>query len=189
MPIPAFTAEGVLPPHTGNPTNPDEVSPFPCLVSEVCDRFATSAERCRILLGWLELRVLLRQAGFAGAFQWLDGSFLEDIETYAGRPPRDMDLLTFFWPPRPDFTSQVAAAFPVLTNHAAVKATYHMDHYPINLSLHPVRTVDLVAYWTGLFSHRRDGVWKGMVRVELGDQADDDAARLIVDARLASFPP
>lgn len=189
MPIPAFSTEGVLPPHTGNPANPADVSPFRCDAVDVCSRFATSAERCRILFGWLELRRLLREAGFTEAFQWLDGSFLEDVETREGRPPRDQDVLTFFWPPHAEFTARVAASFPVLTDHAAVKATFLVDHYPINLALHPVQTVDLVAYWTGLFSHRRDGVWKGMARVELGGDTEDGAALPILKARQLSFQP
>ncbi|MDA1231040.1 MAG: hypothetical protein O2856_09720 [Planctomycetota bacterium] len=30
-------------------------------------------------------------------FQWLDGSFLEDIELGDGRPPRDLDVVTVYW--------------------------------------------------------------------------------------------
>jgi hypothetical protein len=34
----------------------------------------------------------------------------------------------------------------------------------------------MTRYWIGLFSHRRDGIWKGMLRMELNTAADDIAA-------------
>jgi len=177
MPLPSFDANGVLPPTTGNPTDPNNLSPYPATPLEFGQRFGFTSERRRILSGWLELRVLLRHTGFTGAFQWVDGSFLEDIEQTEQRAPRDLDVITFFWPPTADFGATVAANHPILVNPAQTKIQFGTDHYFVNLAAHPTRTVDMTAYWCGLFSHRRDGVWKGLLRIELGTQGDDDALR------------
>ncbi|MHB1424191.1 MAG: hypothetical protein ACYC3I_13530 [Gemmataceae bacterium] len=37
--------------------------------------------------------------------------------------------------------------------------------------------------WYGLFSHRRDRVWKGMLSVELADLSDETAVRLVLESR------
>ena len=38
--------------------------------------------------------------------------------------------------------------------------------------------VEHTRYWCGLFSHRKDdGVWKGILKVDLNTIADDDAAK------------
>ena len=79
MPIPAFDSNSVIPPHVGDPRNPAELSPYPCSTIELCEQFGTTAPRKQILEGLLRFRAVLVEAGFTG-FQWLDGSFLEDIE-------------------------------------------------------------------------------------------------------------
>ncbi len=103
MPIPAFDANSVLPPHLGDPRLPHELSPYPCSCTELCDRFGTSAERITILQGFIRLRAELRKHGMAQAFQWVDGSFLEDVEVTEARPPGDIDVVTFYWSPDPEF--------------------------------------------------------------------------------------
>ncbi len=130
MPIPGFDANSVLPPHLGDPRLLHELSPYPCTCTELCDRFATSTDRVAILAGFIRLRAELRQHGMTQAFQWIDGSFLEDVEATEGRPPRDIDVVTFYWSPDPNFTKNLVAAFPDLMNRAAIKANFHTDHFP-----------------------------------------------------------
>jgi len=175
MPIPTFNLDGVLPPHSGNPTSAANVSPYQATPLEVGPALGTSPERRAVLIGWLALRRLLRQAGFLQAVQSVDGSFVEDIEAAESRPPADVDVVTFFWPPDPAFTARVATAHPEFVDHARIKRDYRCDHYFVNLGINPLATVDAAAFWCGLFSHRRDGVWKGLLRVDLGAQSDDDA--------------
>lgn len=50
-------------------------------------RFATSAERIEILLVLIAYRTELRSLGFLDGFQWIDGSFVEQIEITRNRPP------------------------------------------------------------------------------------------------------
>ena len=184
MPIPVFDGIlNVLPPHLGDPTVPGDLSPYPCTAAELCDRFATSPERKTILDGFLRLREELFCLGIQG-FQWLDGSFLEDIETQECRDPEDIDVVTFVAQPG-DLTSLQSALTPrpQLWDRDMAKATFRVDHFVIPLCSAPEAVVENTRYWYGLFSHRRDCTWKGMLRVELKAKADDDSARLVLRSK------
>ncbi|MDQ3035099.1 MAG: hypothetical protein M3Y87_22020 [Myxococcota bacterium] len=129
----------------------------------------------------IELRTFLRvDLGLSEAVQWIDGSFVEDVEHSEGRAPRDVDVLTIAaFPP----ISSLTAVQRALLDPREAKRRFRCDAYPLSLSA--VRTtgvlIERVTYWHGLFSHRRDGVWKGIVA--LGLDGDDDARAL---ARLES---
>lgn len=95
--IPAWSSAGVLPPiRPSAPGHSADRSPYVVDLAMVMDRFATSAARMTILDGLLRFRANLHAAGVVSGFQWLDGSFLEDIETLENRAPKDMDVVTFF---------------------------------------------------------------------------------------------
>jgi hypothetical protein len=182
MPIPPFDAiTGVLPPHLGDPRIPTDLAPYPCTILEFCNRFGTSPERRRILEGYLELRQDLNTLGIEG-YQWLNGSFLEDVEGHSGRPPGDIDVITFVAEtiPSADLAARLMpTGFPWFDN-AATKARYGTDHFFVPLSANPRRLVYNARYWYGLFSHQRGGVWKGMLEVEFQNLADDTAARAVL---------
>src|SRR5262249_32866024 len=80
--------------------------------------------------------------------------------------------------------SPVHALATVLSNRAATRTTYHVDHLFVGLDWAPRLIVDWSRYWCGLFSHRRaDDVWKGMVCVELYTPTDDaNAAGILANA-------
>jgi hypothetical protein len=180
MPIPAFDGIlNVLPPHLGVGGAINSLSPYACTALELCQRFATTAARKQILEGFLDLRAALFALGIQG-FQWLDGSFVEDIEAQEGRDPNDMDVVTFVANPAAPaaLLTTVLAGNPSLWNRLHVKATFHIDHFWMPLGSHPFRIVDQTRYWYGLFPHRRDRIWKGMLVVELMTLADDPAARV-----------
>lgn len=124
----------------------------------------------------MKLRRELMDLGVQG-FHWLDGSFLEAIETQESRDPRDMDVVTFVSQPddRRNLTATLASR-PDLLDRAAVKHAFSVDHFLVPLSSSPQVLVDLARYWYGLFSHRRDRTWKGMLRIDLLNNADDDRA-------------
>lgn len=177
MVIPNFDSNLVLPPHLGNPTQPHQLSPYPCTALELCQRFGTTSERRQLLEGFLKFRTLLSAVGFATGFQWLDGSFLEDVETREDRAPQDLDVVTFYMPPDQKFNQQVAQSYPDIWNLHEIKAKYHLDHYWVDIAYNPMLTVEQTRYWIGLFSHRRDGIWKGMLRIELNTSTEDDTAK------------
>jgi hypothetical protein len=184
MPIPDFDKNQVLPPHLGDPRYPNQLSPYPTTTEEVCVKFATTDERREILRGWLAFRQRLTALGVHAGFQWLDGSFLENIELSERRAPKDLDLVTFYVTPagtNPNaFLVLVTSAFPEFVDRDAAKRTFHLDHFPVTLTADPAAVVENTRYWTGLFSHRRDGVWKGMLRVELNTPTVDNAAAAIL---------
>ena len=83
--IPAWTAEGVLPPlDEANPLSPSR-APYPVSLADLVARFATSPQRCEVLAGFMAYRAALHANGYLAGFQWLDGSFMEDVETIQGR--------------------------------------------------------------------------------------------------------
>lgn len=57
--------------------------------------FATSLERVAILRGLLSYRRELRLIGVVDGWQWMDGSFVENVEALRNRAPADMILSRF----------------------------------------------------------------------------------------------
>ncbi len=184
-PIPNFDHNGVVPPHRGDPRIAADLSPYPCTSRDLCERFATSPERAAILTGFLDFRERLESLGFRTGYQWLDGSFLEDIESREKRPPRDLDVVTVYW--GMDATTQTAiqTGFQEFFDPRASKANFRLDHYPFQIDFRPEVTLENTRYWMQLFNHNRDGVWKGMLKIDLGTPVEDGEARRI----LAGFSP
>ncbi len=174
--IPDFDHNLVLPPHLGDPRRSDQLSPYPCTTLALCERFATSSKRKEILIGFLAFRERIHDEGVVNGFQWIDGSFTEDIETQEGRPPGDIDVVTFYWGYDNAFQQRLVVAFPEFADFRLSKAVFHVDHYPMDAAFHPALTVDQARCWAMLFSHNRQGVWKGMLRVELNTPAEDKMA-------------
>jgi hypothetical protein len=94
--IPKFDHNNVIPPHLGNPSKREDLSPYRCTTLELCQTFGTTKERVLILKGLLEFRDRMTAFGIVQGFQWLDGSFTENIEKSEKRAPNDLDLVTFF---------------------------------------------------------------------------------------------
>lgn len=176
-PIPVFDHNLVLPPHLGDPVNPGHLSPYPCTAVDLCQRFGTTSERRAILAKFLDFRERLRGAGMTTGFQWLDGSFLEDVETKENRPPKDLDVVTVYWGYDLPFQVRLRATFPEVANPTLSKTNYSLDHYPFDAGYSPKLTLEQTRYWILLFSHNRLGVWKGMLKIELNTPAEDAAAR------------
>jgi hypothetical protein len=177
--IPAWTAEGVLPPvHALNPMASAR-SPYPVSLTDFVLRFGTSAARRAILAGYLQYREALHAAGIVSGFQWLDGSFIEDIEDLESRAPNDVDVVTFFRLPVGLTQRELWASAPALFTHAAVKRTYHVDAYLEHLGTRAERLVLQSAYWYSVWSHRRGGHWKGFVAIDLAPADDLAAATLL----------
>lgn len=177
-PIPDFDYNLVLPPHLGDPVNPGQLSPYPCNTVDLCQRLGTTTDR-RVILGkFLDFRDRLRAEGLTNGFQWLDGSFLENIEVRESRSPRDIDVVTVYWGYGIPFQQQLLVNFPEVANPVLSKANYLVDHYPFDAGFDPMATLEWTRYWILLFSHNRLGVWKGMLKIDLNTPAEDAAARL-----------
>lgn len=176
-PIPDFDHNLVLPPHLGDPVNSGQLSPYPCTTLDLCERFGMTAERREILCKFLDFRERLRGEGLTTGFQWLDGSFLEDVETRESRPPKDLDVVTVYWGYDRAFQTGLIARFREFSSPRLSKAAYSLDHYNFDASFDPAVTLEQTRYWILLFSHNRQGVWKGMLRIELNTPNEDALAR------------
>lgn len=182
--IPPFTVSGVLPPWVGNPCLAANMSPYQTSLTEIANMLCSTAERRTIFRGLLQYRQVLAGIGLTSGFQWFSGSFLEDIETLENRPPRDVDVVTFFQRPAQHAMDPQWRAFVDANRNlwapAQTKIAYHCDAQYVDLSFHATYIVDRTRFWFGLFSHRRNGIWKGLLQVPLGISQDDvDASQLM----------
>lgn len=174
--IPNWNAQGVLPPN--DPLNPTsaERSPYIVSLTDFVLHFGTTTKRQAILIGLLDFRATLHAAGLANGFQWVDGSFLEDIEKTESRAPSDMDVVTFFHLPLGQSQKSFASVHPRLFDHADTKNRFHVDAYFVPLDDNPPAClVQRSAYWYSVWSHRRNGLWKGYLQIDLA-QTDDATA-------------
>lgn len=175
--IPAFSAAGVLPPFVGDAATPKPRSPYAVSISDVVQRFSTSAKRCEILRGWLSYRAGLHALGFLDGFQWVDGSFCEQLAT---REPNDVDLVTFYVKPTGVDLAALVASQPELFSPRLAKPRYLCDVYFVELHGGGHADPALVTYWYSLFSHRRaDLTWKGILQVPLAPTHDTHALDIL----------
>ncbi|KAF2512823.1 hypothetical protein EYY60_06865 [Flavobacterium zhairuonense] len=172
--IPKFDHNFVIPPHLGNPTSKEHLSPYCCTTLELCQTFVTSQNRIEILKGLLSFRKKMNDFGITQGFQWLDGSFTEDVENRENRPPNDLDLVTFFGGISIEHQEIILKEFIEFGDSQTAKLNYKLDHYPVDYCYSPDVTVELTRYWIQLFTHNRLGIWKGILRLELNTPHIDE---------------
>jgi hypothetical protein len=182
--IPPFNHSYVLPPFQGAiPTAAAMVSPYTVSMLDLVQRFAHLPSRRPLLMGLLDYRLDLKSLGFKRGFQWLDGSFVEDVEAAEKRPPNDIDLVTFSYSPEGLTSTQINQLLienPTLFVAVKAKVKYGCDAYVVPLDKSPEALVKRTAYYFQLFSHRRgDHIWKGVLQVPL--ESDDTQARELLD--------
>lgn len=180
--IPDWNLHGVLPPI--DPSNPvsEHRSPYMVSVTDLVPRFGLSPERLDILKGLFLLRSELHKIGLVKGFQWLDGSFSENIELLQSRSPNDIDVVTFFHPPDSKTEDDLLIEYPQLFDKDRLKNTYHVDAYWVGLpdgGLEKNELEELVAdsiYWYGVWSHQRNSFsWKGYLQIDLSPTDDNIA--------------
>lgn len=171
--IPSFNPSGVLPPYTGiSPVLPSGLSPYDASMKELAETLGTSADRAKILRGFIALRANLLALGIDDGYQWCAGSFCEDIEKLEVRSPGDIDVVTFFARPTSANATNDWAAF--VTSNSSMfdpvhnKAMFQCDAYFVDGNTNLQAVIKQVTYWYGLFSHKRSShMWKGMLRIPL----------------------
>ncbi len=176
-PIPDFDHNLVIPPHLGDPVNLKHLSPYPCTSVDLCQKLGITEERRAILRKFLDFRERLQTEGLTRGFQWLDGSFLEDVETRDKRPPNDLDIVTVYWGYDIPFQLNLISRFKEFASPLLSKSVYGLDHYSFDAGYNALLTMEQTRYWILLFSHNRYGAWKGMLKIELNTPADDQLAR------------
>jgi hypothetical protein len=183
--IPTTTLSGVLPPFIGeSPAARTLVSPYRSSMRDFVSRYCSSPERAGLLAGFLEYRRALRGEQIVDGFQWVDGSFIENVESLRGRPPADIDVVTFARRPADVAADEAWAAwvsdhFAACLNPEGIKELYHCHAFFIDLDKCSDFLVRDTSYWYGLFSHQREtALWKGMVELPLASD-DDEAAKIL----------
>ena len=153
--IPPWTGAGLLPPFVGaSSAEIKGVSPYGANLLEVAQRFGTTPARSALLFGLLAWRTALSGIGLTGV-QWLNGSFLEDIERTENRDPQDIDVVTFVVRP-PGVVDGTAwksfvAANANLFTPPLVKQHYGCDAYLVDVAYGPGTLLKQATYWYGLF--------------------------------------
>ena len=180
-PIPNWSSRGVLPPiNSAEPTSTDR-SPYRVSLIDFVLRFGNTESRRRILEGFLDFRSALHEIGVDNGFQWVNGSFLENIEITENRSPRDLDLVTFFRLPEGRTQRTLRDAAPNIFGNAYCKDNFHVDaHFQPLDDGSPEHLVARSAYWYSVWSHRRNGYWKGYLQLDLS-HTDDEIARANID--------
>ncbi|PHN45990.1 DUF6932 family protein [Pseudomonas syringae] len=190
--IPSWNAEGLIPPV--NETNPAgfDRSPYDVDLVAFVEHFATSIDRCVILEGYLSHRVELHTLGMQDGFQWLDGSFTENIELIERRAPRDIDVVTFISEGDDFYNALNAQQLRILgqsrDDKAFIKQQFKVDFYVQSLLDPPETLVEMTSYWYGMWAHRRSKQWKGFLRVDL-DSGQDLAAQAALAAKKQELAP
>ena len=183
VPIPAWNAQGVLPAVDAlNPTS-SQRSPYSVSLEDFISRFSTSKSRTTILEGFLDYREALHKIGLIQGFQWIDGSFLENVEKIRLRPPDDIDMTTFFHLPQGVANQlELLQRDPSLFNRdkKVLKNRFRVDASYVDLGELPENLIERSCYWYGVWSHQRDSYgWKGYVQINL-DSTHDSKARTLL---------
>ena len=161
--LPEWNSYGHLPAILVDPTSP-QGSPYVVSIPNFVERFGSSVERCRLLLGLLEFRAQLRLAGIVRGFQWIDGSFVEYIEQIQDRAPNDLDIVTFFHIPEGQTQESLVRGHPAIFDSAEVNQNYAIDAYFVPLGETSVEDIITSSiYWYRLWSQTREQKWKGYV--------------------------
>ena len=100
MSIPAWDNRGVLPPvRPGQPGHSADRSPYKCSLKELVDHFGTSEPRIGLLQKFLDYREAMHRLGLTNGYQWINGSFAQDVERLESRPPGDIDIVNLLYLP------------------------------------------------------------------------------------------
>lgn len=173
--IPGWTSHGVLPPcDFAHPTSSVR-SPYVVSAAEFVQKFATSPERNTILQGFLDFRKELNSIGIVQGFQWIDGSFVEDVELTRKCSPHDIDVVTFYYSGDGQTQNVLLSGYPNLFDPRLAKVRYHVDAHVVELNVSTVEPIEnqtilvnQTAYWQSVWSHRRDDLlWKGYLQLDL----------------------
>lgn len=184
MALPGFMTSGLLPPIAGADEVDKDRSPYIITMPELVNALGTTPRRQRLLRNLLAYRALMYGHGYSAGIQFLDGSFVEDVERHSGREPGDIDVFSLLSIPQ-RYVQNPATWMPdgfnfwagEIQNQPLNKIRFELDTYAVLIEDMPfVHLVKDVMYWYSLFSHQRlTFAWKGFVAVLLDQRQDADA--------------
>ena len=183
--IPPWNIGGVLPPiYPGYPGESLFRAPFRVSLFDSIVHFSTSSRRQTILKGFLEYRNSLHKSGLSKGFQWINGSFVENVETNQNRDPNDIDVVTFFELPPGETEASLKTGFPHLFNHKHIKQQFLTDSYylPLGSDKPTSYFIRQSNYWYSMWAHQRDSlIWKGFLEIDLSQDSDDESMKYLLN--------
>lgn len=179
--IPLWNSMGIIPPIDESDPTSLARSPYELDIVRFVRFFAITQARVKILRGFLDFRNELTSVGLVDGFQWVDGSFTENVELIERRAPNDVDVVTFFNFQPGDNDNIVHSRNPNIFNQNLVKKQYLVDSYFEGLQAPGASLVARTVYWYSMWAHKRDLSWKGFIQLPLSP-ALDLVARSILDS-------
>lgn len=188
MPVPGFNEQGILPPIIGSDPTTADRSPYYVSMPDFVRAFATNEHRRVLVRNLLSYRELIAQDGYVSGLQFLDGSFVENVEITRGRPPQDIDVFTMLNAPQKylsDFSLWEARGShfwaSAVANNILNKQRFSLDTYALLIEEQEFGdNIKNVMYWYSLFSHQRETfAWKGFVAVDFNRDQDAEALALL----------
>ncbi|WP_245337294.1 hypothetical protein [Shinella sp. HZN7] len=184
MPLPPFNSNGMLPPLASENGADADRSPYTITMMELVQRFGTTPHRRRLLNNLIAYRGVISAGGYTAGLQFLDGSFVENVEAHSRREPRDIDVFSlldiptrYLQDPASWRNGGIQFWAEEIQNTPRNKERFQLDTYATLVQEVPL--LDLlkgVMYWYSLFSHQRDTfAWKGFVAVVLDPAQDAEA--------------
>lgn len=170
---------GIIPPLDASDPTSVARSPYEMDIVQFVSLFALSSDRIKILKGFLNFRIDLATVGITEGFQWVDGSFTENIELIEKRSPNDVDVVTFFSFQAGDDDEMVYLRNPAIFDQPSVKSKYLVDSYFEGLHAPGHYLVSRTVYWYSMWAHKRDFSWKGFVQVPLSPALDSTAMSIL----------
>lgn len=183
--IPSWDTQGLLPPvRPGESPIGRDRTPYRTGIVNFVERFALTRIRVDLLDSLLRYRKALYGAGLLTGFQWLNGSFVENTELTREKAPKDIDVVTFFALPDGETQQSFLQKNIDLLHPENVQNTFGLDAYPqlLGNTLHDEVRGGIV-YWYSMWSHTRDGIWKGFVEIDLDTAQDADAQFLLMQKK------
>lgn len=105
---------------------------------------------------------------------------MEHKEFLENAPPEDVDVVTFFNLPAGVDQQTFVPTIHDLFDKRLTKAQYRVDAYLCVLGqVMGASDVKTIAYWYSMWSHRRNGIWKGFVQVDIFEDEDRIANELL----------
>lgn len=176
-----FNTQGVLPPYVGADPTTSARSPYIITTNDLVINFGTTPKRNALIQNLITYRMRLYDAGFVDGVQYIDGSFVENVESTQLRAPNDIDIFSFLRAPeRYQLNPQAWASEglahwnDVVVNREKNKQELSLDTYAILVDeLSWWDLLDINNYWSGLFSHQRGSLqWKGFLAIPLDPTQD-----------------
>lgn len=188
MSLPYFMPNGLLPPFVGDDPAVIERSPYFVTMPDLVKVLGTSPYRRELLYNLIQYRAIIASGGYITGVQFIDGSFVENVEMIRGRPPSDIDVFSFLQLPECYKSDHQLWATQGLRfwSEEIMNQKLNRERFKLDAYANLVEEFDFqglmgaIIYWYSLFSHQRDTfAWKGFLAIHLDVRQDAEALEML----------